>query len=144
MTIAEQLALEVELAGGILELKGDGRISYEIPRGAEHLLSLLREHKQEVIALLQQQQSWEAKHGSDAERMARYANLCRWGAAGESSTTMTDGTGETVFPHCPKCSAYCLHREGSAGPYECLRCGLTEILEADARKAGGARQEAHA
>jgi hypothetical protein len=52
MTVAEQLALEVERAGGTLELKGDGRISYEIPKGAEHLLPLLREHKEELISLL--------------------------------------------------------------------------------------------
>jgi hypothetical protein len=51
-TVVEQLALEIERSGGTLELKADGRICFEIPKDAEHLLPLLREHKQELIPLL--------------------------------------------------------------------------------------------
>lgn len=109
MTIAEQLALGIERSGGILELKGDGRICYEIPKGAEHLLPLLREHKAEIVTLLRLRSSWPAplshaehycrmraagltacgreewehKHGSDSARMARYERMCRSGASGE-------------------------------------------------------------
>lgn len=37
------------------------------------------------------------------------------------------------FPMCPKCGAYCLHRDGNVGLYECLRCGLRGIEEHAAR-----------
>lgn len=36
------------------------------------------------------------------------------------------------FPMCPRCDAFCLHREGN-GLFECLRCGLQEIEEHTAR-----------
>ncbi len=113
MTVAEQLALEVERAGGILELKEDGRICFEIPKDAEHLLPRLREHKQELIPLLR--------------RKAGYIR---------------------AFPACPHCGSYYLWRPQADTQWECQGCGLTGILEAEARKAGARkdqlRQEAHA
>jgi hypothetical protein len=37
------------------------------------------------------------------------------------------------FPACTRCTAYCLFREGNAGPFECQRCGLAGIEEHAAR-----------
>jgi predicted RNA-binding Zn-ribbon protein involved in translation (DUF1610 family) len=164
--------------GGELAVGEGGKLRLKLPDSPEGntLLEELRAHRDEVVAHLSSSSTrpwpiplsygeyfcrmraagfppipsseWETMHESDAECMARSERLCRWGAEGESSTTMTDGRHETAFPACPKCGAYCLYRERHIGPYECQRCGLTGILEADARNAGARkdrlRQEAHA
>jgi hypothetical protein len=166
LSAAGELAIAIERGGGTMALAGED-IELFLPDDLTHLLPMLQEQKAELVALLRQQNSgpaplsypehvcrlradglvpcsreeWESRHGSDAEQVARHEHLCRCGAAGELSTTMTNCKGATVFPCCPKCGSYALHREN--GAYECLTCGLAEIREADARKAG-ARQEAHA
>jgi hypothetical protein len=171
------LVEQVWRLGGELAVGEGGKLRLKLPDSPEGnaLLEELRAHRDEVVAHLSASSTrpwptplsypeyfcrmraagfpsiaiseWETMHGSDAERMGTEPiYLCRLGAEGESSTTMTDGRYEAAFPACPKCGSYALHRENSA--YECLTCGLTGILEADARKAGARkdhlRQEAHA
>ena len=98
--------------GGELLLADDGRIRFSGPDTAEWhaLIEQLRSYREDVIRILRQQNSWpvplsypeyfcrmreagfapcsreewEAEHGSDAERMARYERLCRWGASGDA------------------------------------------------------------
>ena len=50
--LAEQLALEVERSGGMLQLKANGGIGFMLPPDAGHLLPLLRAHKEELLPLL--------------------------------------------------------------------------------------------
>jgi hypothetical protein len=111
MTDPSALVKAVLAAGGELLLTDSGRIRFrgpDTPEGHE-LVEQIRLHRDDVIRLLQQQQSWpasqsygehfcrqqaagltprsreewEARHGSDTERMARYERMCRWGASGE-------------------------------------------------------------
>lgn len=105
---AEQLVIAVEVAGSVLELQGN-KLKFQLSRAGGHLLPLLKESEPEIVALLRQRNScptplsyaeyfcrlraagivprsreeWEVEHGSDAERMERYRQLCRWGAIGE-------------------------------------------------------------
>ena len=53
MTCAEQLVEQVEVAGGALALNGE-RIRCRLPEDAAHLLEELREHRNEVVALLKE------------------------------------------------------------------------------------------
>ena len=97
--------------GGELLLTDSGGIRFRGPDTPEGhaLIEQLRSHRDDVIRILRQQSSWpaplsypeyfcrmratgfapcsreewEAERGSDAERMARYERLCRWGASGE-------------------------------------------------------------
>jgi TubC N-terminal docking domain len=99
-------ALGVELL-----LSDSGRIRFSGPDSpkARELVEQIRLHRDDVIRLLQQQQSWpasqsyaehvcrlraaglvpcsravwESEHGDDNARMARYGRLCRWGASRE-------------------------------------------------------------
>jgi hypothetical protein len=94
--------------GGELLLTDSGRIRFCCPDTPEGraLIEDLRSHRDDVIRILRQQNSWpaplsyaeyfcrmraagfapcsreqwEAEHGSDVERMAEYERLCRWGA----------------------------------------------------------------
>jgi hypothetical protein len=97
---------------GVELLLGDsGRIRFSGPDSpqARELVEQIRLLRGDVIRILQQQSSlpaslsypeyfcrqrdlglvavsreeWEAKHGSDSERMDRYQCLCRWGTSGE-------------------------------------------------------------
>jgi predicted RNA-binding Zn-ribbon protein involved in translation (DUF1610 family) len=155
MTEAVDLIKAAAGLGVELLLSDSGQIQLSGPETsqARELVERIRSRRDDVVWLLQQRQSWPASRsydepGDDNARMERYARLCRWGAEVESSTTMTDERYKAAFPACPKCGAYCLHRERNVGPYECQRCGLMGILEADARNAGAQknqlRQEAHA
>jgi hypothetical protein len=111
MTDPSALIKAVLAAGGELLLTDSGRIRFrgpDTPEGHE-LVEQVRTHRDDVIRILRQQNSWptplsypeyfcrlraagfvpcsreewEAEHGSDAERMARDERLCRWGAGGE-------------------------------------------------------------
>ena len=105
LSIAETLAAAVTGGGGTMTLAGED-IELFLPDDLTHMLPELKEHKLEIVTLLRQQTSWpillpyaeyfcrqreaglvavsceewEAEHGSDAKRMARYERLCRWGA----------------------------------------------------------------
>jgi hypothetical protein len=106
-----KLIQDAQRLGGELLLTDGGRIRFRGPDTPEWhaLIEQLRSHRDEVLRILRQQNSWpaplsypeyfcrmrgagfapcpreewEAEHGSDAERMARYERLCRWGARGE-------------------------------------------------------------
>lgn len=111
MTDPSALIQAVRDLGGELLLTDYGRIRFrgpDTPEGHE-LVKQIRSHRDDVIRILRQQNSWptplsypeyfcrlraagfvpcsreewEAKHGSDAERIARYERICRWGANGE-------------------------------------------------------------
>ena len=41
---------------------------------------------------------------------------------------------EYVFPSCPGCQGFALHRKNNVGDYECQGCGLKDISEARARR----------
>lgn len=51
MTSAEQVIERIEVAGGVLSVRGD-RIHCQLPEDAAHLLDELKAHKGEVIACL--------------------------------------------------------------------------------------------
>lgn len=108
MTHPSALIQAVRNLGGELLLTEDGRIRFRGPDTPEGhaLIEQLRSHRDDVIRILRQQNSWpaplsypeyfcrmqgagfvpcsrerwEVEHGSEAERMARYERLCRWGA----------------------------------------------------------------
>jgi hypothetical protein len=106
LSVAEELVTAVERGGGTMTLAGED-IELFLPDNLTHILPALKEHKQKIVDLLRQQNSWptplsypeyfcrlraagftrcsreawEAAHGSDAERMARYERKCRWGAS---------------------------------------------------------------
>jgi hypothetical protein len=108
LSIAAKIATAVMRGGGTISLAGED-IEVFLPDDLTHLLPALKKHKPEIVTLLRQQNSWptplsypeyfcrlraadfvpcsreewEAEHGSDAERMARYERLCRRGARGE-------------------------------------------------------------
>jgi Zn ribbon nucleic-acid-binding protein len=48
----EELAYTIATAGGVLELQGD-KVRYRLPEAVAHLAGELREHKPELISLLQ-------------------------------------------------------------------------------------------
>jgi len=104
------LIQDVRNLGGELLLTDNGRIRFrgpDTPKGRE-LMEQLRSHRDEVIRILRQQNSWpvplsypeyfcrmrdagflpcsreewEAEHGLDVERMGGYERMCRWGAGG--------------------------------------------------------------
>jgi Zn ribbon nucleic-acid-binding protein len=97
LSIAEGLAVAVVRGGGTMKLDG-GKVELFLPDDLAQMLPRLREHKPELIALLQRRGGWIA-----------------------------------CLPACPKCGAYCLHREYNIGLYECGHCGLQGIEERDAR-----------
>jgi hypothetical protein len=108
LSIAEELAAAVMRGGGTIALTGED-LEVFLPGDLTHLLPALKKHKLEIVTLLRQQDSWptplsypeyscrlrgagfvpcsreewEAEHGSDAGRMARYERMCRWGASRE-------------------------------------------------------------
>ena len=53
MSLAEQVIERIEVAGGVLTVRGD-RIRCRLPEDAAHLLDDLKAHKSEVIACLKQ------------------------------------------------------------------------------------------
>lgn len=114
---APAVLIESLRALGVELLLGDSRrIRFSGPDSpqARELVEQIRLHRDDVMRLLQQQQSWpasqsygehfcrqraagltpcsreewEAKHGSDTERMARYERMCRGGASGDDRKPM--------------------------------------------------------
>jgi hypothetical protein len=111
VTHPSALIQAVRNLGGELLLTDSGRLRFRGPDTPEWqaLIEQLRSHRDDVIQILRQQNSWpaplsypeyfcrmrgagfvpcsrdewEAEYGSDAERTARYERLCRWGASGE-------------------------------------------------------------
>jgi hypothetical protein len=105
LSIAEELVAAIERGGGTITLAGED-IELFLPDDLTHLLPELKEQKPEIVALLRRlggrialsypeyfcrmraagfvpcaREEWEAEHDSDAERMARYERMCRWGAS---------------------------------------------------------------
>jgi hypothetical protein len=111
VTHPSALIQAVRNLGGELLFTEDGRIRFRGPDTPEwhELIEQLRSYRDDVIRILRQQNSWpaplsypeyfcrmrgagfapcsreewEAEHGSEAERMARYERLCRSGASGQ-------------------------------------------------------------
>jgi hypothetical protein len=52
---APQIIQQIEAAGGVLTLNGD-HIRYDVPKEARALVDILREHREEVVRLLQQRE----------------------------------------------------------------------------------------
>jgi hypothetical protein len=107
------LVEQVWRLGGELAVGEGGKLRLKLPDSPEGnaLLEELRAHRDEVVAHLSASSTrpwpiplsyaeyfcrmraagfppiasseWETMHESDAERMARYECLCRWGASGE-------------------------------------------------------------
>jgi hypothetical protein len=50
----KDLMAAIKRRGGVLTLDGDGRIKYQLPEDATHMLGLLSDNKPEVIELLKE------------------------------------------------------------------------------------------
>ncbi len=68
MSVAEQVIERIEVAGGVLAVRGD-RIRCRLPEDVAHLLDDLKTHKSEVIACLKQR---------DVPQMPQGVQLVRW------------------------------------------------------------------
>lgn len=118
MTSAEQVMERIEVAGGVLTVRG-GRIRCRLPEEAAHLLDELREHKSEVIACLN-------KRG--IPRMPEGVQLLRWEP--KPSPVMLSRVSVSVVEDVPKFIRDTLTELGQLLEQSAEPCKLRDLVDA--------------